>query len=246
MAFGLANQYGLTFTSNIAGIATTIQGANTSIEAQQFAKRRWAHIAVTRKLEEDKLYLHYNGNVIADTSYSENNLTFTSNTIIGETFKGYIDEFKVSEVAKYTTDFTPPTKRFRPDNDTIVLLHFDETSTATSTSDVHSTPSDYTFARDTGAVTKDISSSPNLSIPTGSAFAPYPSGVRVDYRAGYESSEIPYDIQLATLDYIKILYKQDQSKAGFSFEGEQGDSFPLSSNFPPHIRRVLDLYRIID
>ena len=28
-------------------------------------------------------------------------------------------------------------------------------------------------------------------------------------------------------------------------EGERGDNFPLAGNFPPHIRRILDLYRII-
>ena len=29
-------------------------------------------------------------------------------------------------------------------------------------------------------------------------------------------------LQMATLDYIKIIHKQDQDKAGFSFEGERG------------------------
>jgi hypothetical protein len=44
---------------------------------------------------------------------------------------------------------------------------------------------------------------------------------------------------------IKLLYKQDQEKKGFSFEGERGEAYSLAGNFPPHIRRILDLYRII-
>jgi hypothetical protein len=75
---------------------------------------------------------------------------------------------------------------------------------------------------------------------------PYPNGIKVEYRGGYESGSVPYDLQLATLDYIKLIYKQDQDKKGFSFEGERGDRYNLSGNLPPHIRRILDLYRVID
>jgi hypothetical protein len=86
---------------------------------------------------------------------------------------------------------------------------------------------------------------PAMTLAGPPSFAPFPSGVKVEYRAGYESADVPQDIQLATLDMIKLLYKQDQEKKGFSFEGERGDSYPLAGNFPPHIRRILDLYRII-
>jgi hypothetical protein len=105
--------------------------------------------------------------------------------------------------------------------------------------------------RDTGAVgvrgtyPTIRNSYPALTLSGPPGFSPFPSGVKVDYRAGYESNEIPQDIQLATLDMIKLIYKQDQEKKGFSFEGERGDNYPLAGNFPPHIRRILDLYRII-
>jgi hypothetical protein len=78
------------------------------------------------------------------------------------------------------------------------------------------------------------------------SFQPFPNGVKVSYRAGYESGDVPYDLQMATLDFIKLIYKQDQEKKGFSFEGETGNKYALAGNFPPHIRRILDLYRIID
>ena len=258
MKFSMSNQYGLAFESNVSGVSTIVRGANTLIESQQFGKRKWAHVAVSRNLENERLYLHYNGNTIANASYAIVDHTFTSNVKIGSSFKGYIDEFRVSSISRYTTNFVPPAYRFRPDGDTSCLIHFDGQDNSTSAVDAHSEPNEYNFDRGTGRITRDVGtrnvrrtygsvqrSYPALSLMGPTTFQPYPSGVRVEYRAGYELGSIPYDLQLATLDFIKIIYKQDQEKKGFSFEGERADNFGLSSNFPPHITRVLDLYRII-
>jgi hypothetical protein len=259
MRFSLANQYGLAFTSNVSGSTTTVTGANTSIEAQQFTKKRWAHVAVSRNYETERLYLHYNGIQIANSSYTVDSLAFTNSITLGRTLKGYIDEVRVSTVQRYTNAFTPPTFRFRTDTDTAMLVHFDEKNNSTQFKDVHSKPAEYNFAKDTGEVTKDTGSAgvtgnftsirksyPAMTLYGPQAFQPFPSAVEVTYRAGYEVGSVPLDLQVATLDYIKLLYKQDQEKKGFSFEGERGDQFPLAGNFPPHIRRILDLYRIID
>ena len=258
MQFRLANQKGLAFEANISGSATTIEGANTLIEAQQFAKRRFAHVAVSRNLSDEKLFLHYNGNTIADSSFAVENLTFTANTEIGTTFKGYIDELRVSNIPRYSSNFTPPNKRFRPDDDTVMLVHFDGDNDDTEAKDVHAETNEFNFSRDMGEVTRDVgavgvrgtyptirNSYPALTLSGPPSFKPFPSGVRVEYRAGYESGDVPQDLQMATLDMIKLLYKQDQEKKGFSFEGERGDRYPLAGNFPPHIRRILDLYRVI-
>ena len=40
-------------------------------------------------------------------------------------FKGTIDEVRISSAARYTKDFTPMQK-FEPDDDTLILYHFDE------------------------------------------------------------------------------------------------------------------------
>jgi hypothetical protein len=257
--FKTANQYGLSFQAVIEGTSTEILGANTDIESQQFQKRKWAHIAVSRDLENERLYLHYNGTEIANAEYAVESHDFSDSLIIGETFSGYMDEVRVSNICRYKSSFTAPTHRFRPDRDTVFLLHFDEEHNSTEAIDVHAAPSDFNFAIDTGEVTRDIggqgvrgsypttrNSYPALTLSGPGSFLPFPSGVEVSYRAGYEEGSVPLDLQLATLDYIKLVYKQDQEKKGFSFEGERGDSFPLAGNFPPHIRRILDLYRIID
>ena len=259
MQLNLANQYGLAFTSNIAGSATTITGANTNIEAQQFIKKRWSHVAMSRNYETERIHLFYNGVEVANSNYTVDSLSFSNAISIGKTFKGYIDEVRVSSVQRYNTTFTPPAHRFRPDNNTILLVHFDEKNNSTQFKDVHSAPAQYNFARDTGEITKDTGSNgitgnftsirksyPSLTLAGPQSFQPFPSAVEVSYRAGYESGSVPLDLQVATLDYVKLLYKQDQEKKGFSFEGERGDQFPLAGNFPPHIRRILDLYRIID
>jgi hypothetical protein len=259
MRFSLANQYGLSFSANVNGSETMVQGANASIESQQFTRKRWAHVSVCRDYTNERLYLSYDGTIIANAAFTADDLTFTNSVSIGNTFKGYIDEVRVTTNARYLKNFTVPAFRFRPDNDTVLLVHFDEKHKSTQFKDVHSVPADYNFARDTGEITKDTGSIgvtgnfsstrrsyPALTMNGPQTFQPFPSAVEVSYRAGYEPAYVPLDLQVATLDYVKLLYKQDQEKKGFSFEGERGDRFPLAGNFPPHIRRILDLYRIIE
>ena len=53
-------------------------------------------------------------------------------------------------------------------------------------------------------------------------------GLRLNIVQDMSLDEVPQDIQMATLDVIKLIYKQDQEKKGFSFEGERGDKYPLS------------------
>jgi hypothetical protein len=125
-------------------------------------------------------------------------------------------------------------------------------------SDVHNAINEFSFSIDKGEITRDTgavgirgtyptirNNYPALTLSGPPSFKPFPSAIKVQYKAGYEPSKVPFDIQLATLDFIKIIYKQDQEKKGFSFEGESGTKNNLSGNFPPHIRRILDLYRII-
>lgn len=258
LEFKLANQVGLSFESSVENDINTVVGANTDIESQQYYKRKWAHVAVSRDLENEKLYLHYNGNTIANANYNVENHSFVTNVIIGHQYSGYIDELRVSSKCRYTNDFNIPDFRFRPDNDTVLLLHFDKGHNSRSVTDVHAAPSEYSYSRDTGKITRDTgsigvrgsyptsrNSYPAMTLSGPPYFKPFGSGVQITYRAGYEANEVPLDLQIATLDYVKLLYKQDQEKKGLSFEGERSDSFPLAGNFPPHIRRILDLYRII-
>jgi hypothetical protein len=72
---------------------------------------------------------------------------------------------------------------------------------------------------------------------------PYRS-LEITYTAGYTEDTLPEDLKLAVLDLVHY-YMSDESKPTKSLLGGTIDN-PLpanASNFPPHIKRILDLYR---
>ena len=153
LSFKTNQTFGLQFDAKVGGSTTTLTGSSGDFKNANFANRRWAHVAVTRNLQDEKLYLHYNGNVAQNASFTVENLTFTTNTEIGTDFVGYIDEVRVSNKARYgDASFSTPTNRFRPDDDTIMLIHFDGRNDATEAKDVHNAVNEYNFSRDMGEV----------------------------------------------------------------------------------------------
>lgn len=103
----------------------------------------------------------------------------------------------------------------------------------------------YMYYEDTGEIRKLKNGRATMSIDLGQyeRFNNYAKGVKVTYGAGYVN--IPNDLKLAILDYIKLLHKNESGSETFSFQGESKSSFPTSANFPAHIRRILELYRIL-
>jgi len=260
MDIGLNATFGSYFESVIDGSSTRTTPSSSAFGTRNYTQRVFTHLAVTYDSVAGELYLHQNGELGRNLSYTVSNHTFTTNVVIAANFAGFVDEVRISNKARYpAANITVNTKRFRPDQDTVALIHFDGKHKAKEAKDSHNAVNEYNFSRDMGEVTRDTgavgvrgtyptirNNYPALTMSGPPGFAPFPSGVKVEYRAGYEDGEVPQDIQLATLDMIKLIYKQDQEKKGFSFEGERGDNYPLAGNFPPHIRRVLDLYRIIE
>ena len=255
---GLESTFGSYFESVIGGSSTRTTPSSSAFATRNYTQRVFTHLAVSYDSVAGELYIHQNGELGRTLSYTVSNHTFTTNVVIAANFAGFVDEVRISDTARYGgANITPATNRFRPDQDTVALIHFDGKHKAKEAKDVHNAVNEYSFTRDMGEVTRDVggvgvrgtyptlrNSYPAMTLSGPPSFQPYPSGVKVEYRAGYESGEVPQDIQMATLDVIKLIYKQDQEKKGFSFEGERGDKYPLAGNFPPHIRRILDLYRI--
>lgn len=96
----------------------------------------WYHIAIVRDSSKDiKLYI--NGTNEGSTYNHTANMT-SDDWIIGRnvnssTFlNGYVDEVRVSKIARYTANFTAPTAAFTNDSDTVLLLHMDGTNNSTS------------------------------------------------------------------------------------------------------------------
>jgi hypothetical protein len=71
--------------------------------------------------------------------------------------------------------------------------------------------------------------------------------VRITYNAGYAST--PKDLQLALFDlvnyYIRDEHKERRTLGGASTQNQGTSGIRESSDFPDHIKRVLDLYRVV-
>jgi hypothetical protein len=93
----------------------------------------WYHIAVTRDSSNNtKLFI--NGTQSGSTSTANDRnwaniqywFMFCKNS--GDsTFTGHIDEMRISDVARYTSNFTAPSAAFTNDDDTLLLYHFEGT-----------------------------------------------------------------------------------------------------------------------
>ena len=74
------------------------------------------------------------------------------------------------------------------------------------------------------------------------------ASVKVVYNAGF--SAVPTDLKLAVFDlvtyYLKEEHKTQRSIAGTTLRNEGSTSIRNDIGFPDHIKRVLDLYKIID
>lgn len=93
------------------GIQTQNVTSSTNIPRNQ-----WVHIAAVRSNGTLKIYL--NGTEIASTSdstdYSEaiKYIGGYYNSIGNETFVGYLDEIRISNIARWTSNFTPPSRPY--------------------------------------------------------------------------------------------------------------------------------------
>jgi len=214
----------------------------------------FSHYALSR--EDNNIRLFIDGSLIKTQSTSNSLPSISTSTplYLGKTgvtgsenyFKGYIDEFRITIDAKYTNTFTAPTIPNATDENTVLLLHFNGTNNNSALKDDSRTTPEYIWDSETGGIKRynaGVLGVTDISVIPETTFRNFPRGVKVTYDAGF--TIIPRDIKVATLDYIKILHKQTQENAGFSLQGESGKSHGLSANFPPHIRRVLEMYRVV-
>ena len=250
-SLGYDNTSGYTFKAYSGGTQiVNVTHANTT----GYVANSFHHIQIARSGSTFNLFR--DGTLIATQSTSNVLPDITGSLEIARQnvtsdyryFNGFIDELRISHVARNTSTFTAPSYQYSTDDDTVLLVHFDGSNDTQDFKDDHATPEQYLFYADTGKITKNIGDGTgnyNLSLISASTFRNYPQGVRVSYKAGYDSSDVPNDLIMATMDYTKMLHKDRQESQSFSLQGEHVTDKQLSANFPPHIRRILDLYRII-
>ena len=103
--------------------------------------------------------------------------------------------------------------------------------------------SDYEYYVDTAAdaIVRTTKSGTKRSFPRGMG------SVQIAYRAGYSAT--PKDLKLALFDlvtyYLKDEHKERRSIAGASLQNQGTSGVRDNTDFPDHIKRVLDLYRVI-
>lgn len=97
---------------------------------------QWYHIALVRQGGTATLYLDGSSEgtwtgISATSFVASQFLLGTYHATTGAYWNGYMDEFRVSDTARYTTTFTPSTTPFVNDDNTLLLLHMDGTDGST-------------------------------------------------------------------------------------------------------------------
>lgn len=121
---------------------------STLCGATNVANNQWRHIAVVRVRDTGLMQIYVDGALdgsvtgpTGDVSYRNGRPTNRPNDpyiVIGAekhdygaaypSFRGWVDELRLSTVRRYNGSFTRPTGPFTPDANTAVLYHFDEGS----------------------------------------------------------------------------------------------------------------------
>ena len=103
----------------------------------------WNHLAISRASGVTRFFINgvVAGSVADTTNYGSTKPLVVGALYNGTTaFAGYIDDFRVSNTARYTTTFTPSVAAFNADSASKLLIHAD----STIIDDVGGTASDFT------------------------------------------------------------------------------------------------------
>jgi len=112
-------------TSNMTG-TTTISTDGT-----------WYHVAVTRESGTFRMFVDGELEVTNVASYNYDTTYMTEDFLVGRYsngnssgLNGNVDDIRISNTARYTADFTPPTERLESDANTKLLLNGDQVTIA--------------------------------------------------------------------------------------------------------------------
>jgi hypothetical protein len=111
-------------------------GSHQTLSTTTVADGTWRHIALVKSSGIYSVYV----NGVKEGSYTNTASvgSATNAQIIGRywsgsyEYTGYLDEFRISNKARWTVNFTPATLAYSPDAYTRLLLHFDQLTTSTT------------------------------------------------------------------------------------------------------------------
>lgn len=115
-----------------------VNGATVITGSTAITVNTWHHVAISRSGGTTKIFLNGNqeGNSYTDnTNFPAKPLVIGADRTNASGVTGYIDEVRVSNSARYTTNFTVPLSEFPRDINTLLLLHFNGTDGSTTIED---------------------------------------------------------------------------------------------------------------
>ena len=141
-------QIGILFELADAG-KITWQGRTEStnsqfIQSSVLNNNQWYHVAAVRSgTASNNIKIYVDGVALGTTNTQVGKMAFPDTLLkIGKShttqheMNGYMDEYRVSNIARYTSNFTPSTTKFVADNQTLLLIHSDDVNNSvTFTSD---------------------------------------------------------------------------------------------------------------
>jgi hypothetical protein len=154
--YNRGRKFGLSIAGGVVawGVTGPGTGARTICGATVITDGAWHHVAVSRRRSDGWLRIWVDGRLDASADGPDGDVSYPDGSVGGSycdgvcrndpflvigaekhdagpeypSFAGWVDELRVSRGIRYTTAFTPRTSRFRPDDDTRALYHFDEGS----------------------------------------------------------------------------------------------------------------------
>lgn len=127
-------------TAKVSTLAGFKDFANAFVTGRTIIKTdgQWHHVALVRSNKTVQIFLDGkedsdNVPIVQDGvsfniggTFTIGAMRFSSGRFLHDNFRGYIDEVRVSDTARYLGKFNPPIKPFIPDDHTMALWHMDE------------------------------------------------------------------------------------------------------------------------
>ena len=173
---------------NIGGVSWTEDYSGALGWPAAFLKNTWYHVAFVHS--GNSWYVAVNGNFASTRTHTDSVTDLSGSVYIGYDtannvyLDGWIDEYRVSKgIARWTSNFTPPTAPYSRDSQTVLLLHMDgnngsttfpddvnvvTTTTTTSTTTTTATTSNSTTISTTQVTTTTSSTTSSTSSSTSS------------------------------------------------------------------------------
>ena len=127
-------------------IALYSSGSNRLVTAvNALTINQWNSVALVRNSGNTRIYINGNqsGNTLADpVNYQSGSCIIGANDFqqTGSfPVTGFLDEIRISNIARYTANYTPATQQFLTDTNTLFLMHCDGANNSTTFTDSTST-----------------------------------------------------------------------------------------------------------